>query len=122
MNCAEANQFDMVDYLNSIGHLPQKINANDYWYLSPLRNEKHASFKVQRNKNAWYDHGIGKGGSLVDFVMELYHCNVSKALQKFSFFHLQNIVRIDPERPWFHLHENSTLRLNSLYERPTLIS
>jgi len=24
MNCAEANQIDMVDYLSFIGHLPQK--------------------------------------------------------------------------------------------------
>ena len=60
MNCAEANQIDMVDYLYSVGYLPQKINGNSYWYLSPLRSEKPASFKVNRAKNVWYDHGIGK--------------------------------------------------------------
>ncbi|MEO8848519.1 MAG: CHC2 zinc finger domain-containing protein, partial [Casimicrobiaceae bacterium] len=51
----------MVDYLNSIEHLPQKIHGNDYWYISPLRDEKHPSFKVNRAKNVWHDHGIGKG-------------------------------------------------------------
>jgi len=86
MNCAEANQIDMVDYLSFIGHLPQKICGNDYWYLSPLRSEKHASFKVERNKNVWYDHGIGKGGSLIDFLMEMHQYDVREALQKLSFF------------------------------------
>jgi len=60
MNCAEANQIDMVDYLNSMGYPPQKISGNDYWYLSPLRSEKHASLKVERNRNVWYDYGIGQ--------------------------------------------------------------
>jgi hypothetical protein len=110
MNCAEANQIDMVDYLNSIGHSPQKMNRNDYWYLSPLRDEKHPSFKVNRIKNVWYDHGIGKGGSLLDFVMQMHQCDVAEVLQKLSFFHPQNIVKNNPERSRFHLHENSLLR------------
>ena len=90
MNCAEANQIDMVDYLNSVGYQPQKISGNDYWYLSPLRDEKHASFKVERNKNVWYDHGIGKGGSLIDFLMQMHQCDVREALQKLSFFHFRD--------------------------------
>jgi len=75
MLCKQANQIDLVDYLLSLGHHPQKIHGNDYWYLSPLRQEKTASFKVNRKLNCWYDHGTGKGGNLVDFGI-LYH-NVS---------------------------------------------
>ncbi len=59
---------DMVCYLYSIGHEPVKIRGNDYWYLSPLRHEKTASFKVNRFLNCWYDHGIGKGGTLFGFA------------------------------------------------------
>ena len=33
--------------------------------------------------------GLEKGGNLVDFATEYYHCNVSEALQKISFFHEQ---------------------------------
>jgi len=40
-----------------INHKNQQLY---YWYLSPLREEKEASFKVNRKKNVWYDHGIGK--------------------------------------------------------------
>ncbi len=51
MNCAEANQINLGDYLNSIGDLPQKMQGNDCWYLSALRSEKHASSKVEKSKN-----------------------------------------------------------------------
>jgi hypothetical protein len=68
----EARHIDMVDYLSKLGHSPSKIRNFDYWYLSPLREEKTPSFKINRKLNCWYDHGIGKGGSLIDFAI-LYH-------------------------------------------------
>ncbi|MDE3184186.1 MAG: toprim domain-containing protein [Bacteroidota bacterium] len=107
MNCEQANQIDLVDYLNSLGYQPQKIRGSDYWYLSPFRSEKEPSFKINRNKNVWYDHGPGKGGKLIDFAMEFYRCDVSEALQKLSFFHPQNDFKNKLVRPQFHLQENS---------------
>jgi len=107
MNCNEANQIDLVDYLDSLGYKSQKIRRSDHWYLSPFRDEKTASFKVDKNKNVWYDHGPGKGGKLVDFAMEFYHCDVSEALQKISFFQPQNNLQNNNVRPPFHLHKNS---------------
>ena len=92
MNCAAANQVNMVEWLSGQGYQPQKIRGADHWYLSPFRNENEASFKVNNNKNVWYDHGLGKGGQLVDFVMEMYHCNTSEALEKITPFHQQNMV------------------------------
>ena len=62
----EVKQLDIVDYLEKLGHRPQKIRNNDYWYLSPLREEKEPSFKVNRKLNVWYDHGLGKGGNIID--------------------------------------------------------
>lgn len=82
MTCALARQMDMIDYLNSLGHSPKKISGNDYWYNSPLREERHASFKVNRKQNIWYDHGIGKGGTLVDFGIIYFNCSVKEFLQK----------------------------------------
>jgi hypothetical protein len=40
LTCAQAKQLDMVDCLASWGHHPQKVRNCDYWYLSPLREEK----------------------------------------------------------------------------------
>jgi hypothetical protein len=65
--CARAKEVDLVDYLFSLGYRPTKIRNNDYWYLSPLRHESKASFKINRKLNAWYDFGLGKGGDLIDF-------------------------------------------------------
>ena len=72
----------MVEYLERLGYKPAKIRNNDYWYLSPLRDEKTASFKVNRSKNVWYDHAIGKGGTLVDFGKLYYQCTVKDLLSK----------------------------------------
>jgi hypothetical protein len=84
MKCEEGNKVDLVEYLFSIGFTPTKIRGNNYWYLSPLRNEKEASFKIDRHKNVWYDHGAGKGGTVIDFIIAFFNCDVAGALQKLS--------------------------------------
>jgi DNA primase len=81
---SEAKEMDMVNYLSTLGHEPAKIRNNDYWYLSPLREEKTPSFKVNRKLNRWYDHGLGSGGNLIDFGIEYYHCTVGELLEKLS--------------------------------------
>src|SRR5690606_20783300 len=82
--CAEARQIDLVDYLASLGHEPKKTRNNDYWYLSPLREEKTPSFKVNRRLNVWYDHGTGKGGDLIDFGTLYFNCSTSDLLNRLS--------------------------------------
>lgn len=42
----EVKRIDLVDYLDTLGIRPQKIRNSDYWYLSPLRQEKTPSFKT----------------------------------------------------------------------------
>lgn len=80
----EARNIDMVDYLSKLGHEPTKIRNNDYWYQSPLRNEKIASFKINRKMNRWYDHGIGKGGNIIDFIILYHKCSVGESLSQLS--------------------------------------
>jgi DNA primase len=95
----EVKKFDMTDYLKELGYQPTKIRNNDFWYLSPLREEKEASFKVNRKLNVWYDHGAGKGGSIIDFVMLYHNCSLKEAMQKiediFS-FHRQTLTVQQP--------------------------
>ncbi len=120
MTCEQANQVDLVDYLYTLAFAAQKIRSQDHWYLSPLRDEKHASFVINRSRNVWYDHGMGKGGKLIDFVMEFYLCSVSEALSKIASFHPQkNTYNINGERPPFHSHQNSLLHLQN--EKETAI-
>ena len=99
MNCEKAKKIDIVQYLFSLGFQPKKIRANDYWFLSPFRDEKEASFKVNRKFNVWYDHGLGKGGNLIDFGILFYKVSVTELLEKlgqnnFSFHqHIGNIFK-----------------------------
>ncbi len=82
----QARQIDLVDYLHSAGHQPQKVHGNDYWFLSPLRDEKTPSFKVNRRLNVWYDFGLGKGGNFIDFGILFHRCTVAELLQKVDGF------------------------------------
>jgi DNA primase len=84
ISIAEAKQIDMVDFLKALEHTPRKIRNDDYWYLSPLRDEKSPSFKVNRQLNVWYDHGTGEGGNLIDFGIRYFKCSVTELLQKLS--------------------------------------
>src|SRR5450759_3460254 len=81
-NCIEANRIDLVDFLSNLGYHPQKKLNHDYWYLSPLRNERTPSFKVNRKLNVWFDFGEGKGGNLVDFGVQYFKCSVREFLKR----------------------------------------
>ena len=99
LSCNQANQIDLVDYLVRLGYTPKKIIRNDHWFLSPLRDEKTPSFKVNRQLNVWYDHGIGKGGRLVDFGTAFHQCTVSELLQKLSDSNGQSLSFHQPKNP-----------------------
>ncbi len=81
-NCVEANRIDLVDFLSNLGYTPKKVRNNDYWYLSPLRDEKTPSFKVNRKLNVWFDFGEGKGGNLVDFGVQYFKSSVTELLNR----------------------------------------
>jgi hypothetical protein len=105
MNCAEANQINLVEYLYELGYRPEKIRNNDYWFLSPLRAETTASFKVNKVLNRWYDHGAGKGGNLVDFALLYHHCLLHEILEN-----LENKLS-------FHQHKFCTQELFNAGEK-----
>lgn len=101
MNCKEANEILIEDFLLSQGIEPRKISGNNYWYLSPFRDEKTPSFKVNTSINRWYDFGIGLGGKLVDLGVRMFETDVSEFLarlkgQDFSnSFSFQQPIAID---------------------------
>ena len=64
MNIQEIKTIKLQDFLASLGYTPTKQQGNKLWYLSPFRQESHASFKVNTDRNQWYDFGIGKGGNI----------------------------------------------------------
>lgn len=83
MNLEQAFDISLVDYLARLGHKPTRVRGQKYWYLSPYRNERTASFNVNMDKNRWYDFGAGKGGGIIALTKLLFHINdTSEALRR----------------------------------------
>lgn len=60
-----------------------KYECNGYgMYLSPLREERTPSFKVDYVQNLWYDFGLGEGGTLLTLVMRLERCDSREAVRR----------------------------------------
>lgn len=69
-------------YLGSRGIKPQWERGNRAMYLSPFRQESNPSFSVDFDRNVWYDHGIGEGGSIIDLVARMENCTVAGAISR----------------------------------------
>ena len=72
MNIQEAKQIRIADYLQSLGYTPVKQQGSSLWYKSPFRQEAEASFKVNTDRNLWFDYGLGRGGNIIALAQELY--------------------------------------------------
>lgn len=91
MNIAEAKKIHIRDFLERMGYQPEKVDESkgEYWYLSPFRNEKTASFHVwtaTKGKVAgqvfFKDHGSGETGDIVELARRLSNNQtVSEALK-----------------------------------------
>ena len=73
MNIDQIKKIKLQDFLAAIDCKPVKQYGVNLMYLSPLRMEKHASFKVNTELNLWYDFGIGRGGNIIDLAELLYN-------------------------------------------------
>jgi len=80
LSCEQARKIPIVKALEFLGHLPTRNTEKEAWFLSPLRSETQASFKVSKSLNCWYDHGLGKGGNCIDLICILQNIAVREAL------------------------------------------
>ena len=71
MNIKQAKEIQLVDFLERLGHSPARQSSTQAWYLSPFRGEQTASFKVNTDRNLWFDFGMGEGGDIINLVQEL---------------------------------------------------
>ena len=77
-----SNRISIRDFLAWRGIQP-KYERNGYgMYLSPLREERTPSFKVDYVRNLWYDFGLGEGGTLLTLVMRLERCDSREAVRR----------------------------------------
>ena len=70
MNIEQARGISLESFIKQLGYQEvTKGRSNEAWFRSPLRDEKTASFKVDRRANKWIDFGgEAKQGDIIDFV------------------------------------------------------
>ena len=94
MNSYQAKKLPLPDIMARLGYEPVKIqkNGNEYWYRSPFRKEKEASFHTSflGDKWIWKDFG-DNGGTVIDFVMQYQnYSSVNEALAFLDKMFLKN--------------------------------
>lgn len=70
MDVRQMREIPIADFLSAMGIHPTKQKGNVLWYSAPYRMERRPSFKVDINRNVWFDFGIGKGGDIFDLAGE----------------------------------------------------
>jgi hypothetical protein len=93
----KSNEISIKQYLANINIHPIKDYGHYGMYHCPFRNDNNASFKVDYNKNAWYDFGINEGGTMIDLAMKMENCSFHEAVSK-----LEKKCAIDPDSFSFH--------------------
>lgn len=96
-------EISIVSYLKSIGCDPRFENDLTARFLAPYRADSKPSLSVNKLSNLWYDHGLGKGGNIIQLVALLNGCSdydAGKMLvekQGSSSFHCKPINELNNE-------------------------
>jgi hypothetical protein len=83
MRADQARQIPIATVLDRAGVKPARVTrqGRELWYSSPLRSgDTNPSFKVDVTKNLWFDHGLARGGNVIDLVIEMRKVTVKEAL------------------------------------------
>jgi hypothetical protein len=67
MNIKRAKSMALSVILDKLGLKPSRPGKTQSLYLSPLREERTASFAVHHAKNLWFDHGMAESGDVMKF-------------------------------------------------------
>ncbi len=82
MNILQIKQIAIVDFLLAIGIHPTKETTVSAWYHAPYREDENPSFKVNKNRNIWYDFATAKSGDIIDLAVLVYRTpNIPKVLK-----------------------------------------
>jgi len=61
-------QTSIVNLLSRLGYEPKKVSGKEHFYCSMLRDsDTKPSLCVNSELDVWFDHGMGKGGNVIDF-------------------------------------------------------
>lgn len=70
---------NIVEYIGQFTELEKR--GDEWWGLSPLKNEKTPSFSVREDPPFWYDYSSGGSGNLFSFIKAYFKCSNKEAVQ-----------------------------------------
>ncbi len=110
MNFKEAKKIKITDILSELNYSPRRNYSNgNTSYLSPFRDEKTPSLFVHDEKNIFYDFSSGKGGSVIEFVCNLYHILPVDALLKIEKFSLSVSLSVPDKQSALPFRSNKAI-------------
>lgn len=71
---------DIVAYISQFVDLEQR--GEEYWGLSPFKDEKTPSFSVRPDPPCFYDYSSGIAGNIFTFIRYYFNCSKSEAVKK----------------------------------------
>ena len=93
MNTKQAKTIDLNNFFNMCGYFSVDTKKNVNWYLSPFRLETKPSLKVENN--LWFDFGIGKGGTIIDFLLLEKRYNLNSVQEVLDYLSNLEILKIN---------------------------
>ena len=78
-----AERNDIVEVVSEYVSLGKRSGAN-YFGLCPFHNEKTPSFSVSPEKQIYYCFGCGKGGGVINFMMEIEQLSYPEAVERLA--------------------------------------
>jgi len=75
-----ASRNDIVDVVSGYVHLTRRSGANQFG-LCPFHSEKTPSFSINTEKQIYHCFGCGKGGGVINFIMEIENLSFPDAVQ-----------------------------------------
>ena len=74
---------DIVDVVSEYVHLGKRSGSNMFG-LCPFHNEKTPSFSVSPDRQIYHCFGCGKGGGVINFIMEIENLTFPEAVEKLA--------------------------------------
>lgn len=110
------NSYTLSTFLHQMGYDPKRYSGGEYFYHSMLREgDRTPSFCVNDKLGLWYDHGIGKGGTLIDLGKALWPGMGFKEV-------IAKVLTIMGDATWERSHNSSrTVQLEIPLRHPSYI-
>jgi hypothetical protein len=109
MNIDQAKSIRIDDFLENLGYICDKKTAGRKWFR--FRDEKTASFVVSKDGGAFFDHGTGEYGNIIDVAKkEANTDSVSEALKFIESkvgseytFTVRQTLPVQPTEPYYSI-------------------